>query len=526
MAKRTSKYHHSKAMVGVATPTVVASAFNSGSRTAKNVACWTPPLQSADRDMLPEKALTAGRAQDLSRNNGYAKGAIQSKKDRVVGSYFKLQLRPLYDLIPGLDIVTATKWASTVEKAFHLYADDPDCWIDARRQSTFTQLLRESAGLDMIHGECFLSREFRPSETGYGTCFLSIEPERVCNPSEFSMDIDGLRQGVYLDGYGAATDYSIRTRHQRDIGMQSVATWRKVPKYNAYGRLNIIHTFERDRPNQTRGFSPFASIIGPLKMLDILKGTALESAIASTIYTMYVKSDLNSSVLEAMQTDSGAADVDGGLMAAYMNATANHNKGLNLSMDGVRLPHLAPGESIEMVGSNNQAGAFQPMEQTNLREVARGYDLTYEELTGDYTNTTYSSARMSQQVSWEHIKAKREGTVIKTANQMMRAWLDEAVAIGKITMPKGVDYWTHRAALTNCDWIGAGRIIVDEVKHAAALEKLIALGVSTLQDACAEQGKDWEAVMQQQRIEQDKRDELGIRPSADSTFVYQEAPTQ
>ncbi|WP_133666067.1 phage portal protein [Paraburkholderia sp. BL10I2N1] len=136
-------------------PGVKAAAWKSGQIASRELAYWRPSLRSADRDMLPEKAIVEGRAHDLARNNGYARGALQSQKDRVVGASYRLQLKPDHKLL-GIGFEEADEWATLVEREFTLYAEDPECLIDATRQRTFTQILRECIGTEMLQGEAIL----------------------------------------------------------------------------------------------------------------------------------------------------------------------------------------------------------------------------------------------------------------------------------------------------------------------------------------------------------------------------------
>jgi len=51
---------------------------------------------------------------------------------------------------------------------------------------------------------------------------------------------------------------------------------------------------------------------------------------------------------------------------------------------------------------------------------------------------------------------------------------------------------------------------VDPVKEVEASRKAIDYGLSTLAEEAAGQGRDWEEVLEQQRREQDKAEELDI----------------
>jgi len=62
----------------------------------------------------------------------------------------------------------------------------------------------------------------------------------------------------------------------------------------------------------------------------------------------------------------------------------------------------------------------------------------------------------------------------------------------------------------------SGRGWIDPQKEINAAVTRVANGLSTLQDECAEQGKDWEDVLHQRAAEKDLFDDLGL--SLDAVF--------
>ena len=257
--------------------------FTAGNRHSRELGKWQPHLRSADYDILPEKAAIEGRAHDLARNNGFANGAVQSQKDTVVGHQYRLNLMPEYKLL-GISAEDANDWASEVEACFHLWAEDPECWVDASRKRTFTQIIREGVGSEILSGEYMLSREWRSSPTGFNTCFQVIEPERIRTPYS-RHDDDRMRAGVELDRYGAPVAYHVLNRHPNDhFYSNDQYSFKRVTKYNRFNWLQFIHTFEATRGGQTRGYSQLSSIIKKMKMLDRQEDVELEASILAATY--------------------------------------------------------------------------------------------------------------------------------------------------------------------------------------------------------------------------------------------------
>lgn len=496
-------------------PMPSAASYKASDSLSRELGNWAPQLTSADRAMLPEKARAEGRARDLVRNNGYARGAVQNQKDRIVGAKYKLQLQPLYKLL-GIDAKTAANWASTVEMAFHAWADDPDCWIDAQRKRTFTQFVREGVATEMVQGECFLMRQWRPSRSGYATCFTTVEPERISNPAEFALQQlrevqlpngNRLRAGVEFDAWGAPVAYHVRTRHPFDFGnlyggLQG--TWERITVTNEFGWRQMMHMFEQESADQTRGFSAMASTLQKLKMMDMQEDLELQLSQLSTAFAMYIKTPLGRQrAQEIMGSDTASSQQE--FMQLCMEAQEAHYGDKGLNINGVKLPVLYPDDEIGVLQPHNQAANHEQFKEGLMRQNARGWGMSFEEASGDFSKTSYSSARAAMQMAWQYVLAKRANIADKQATHMFRLWFDEAIVRGSISPPPGVEYWPDNSTtmgqrfswLTNCIWIGAGKIVIDEFKQAKANEVSLGTYQAGLSDILAENGTDVEQLLDQ-----------------------------
>lgn len=494
---------------------VQAATYKAASTTSAELACWNPRLMSADRKMLPEKAKAEARAHDLVRNNGYARGAVQNQKDRLVGDGYRLQLQPVYKLL-GIDSDVAAKWASQVEVAFHAWADDPDCWIDVQRKRTFTQFLREAAASELVQGEFFLVRQWKGSPVGYSTCFTSVEPERISTPAQAIMGIgmnqtemvapngNRIRAGVELLKDGEAVAYHIRQTHENDVNSVSLAgtagVWDRITKVNEFGWRQVIHIFEADSPDQTRGFSAFASTLQKMKMMDMQEDLELQLSQLSTAFAMYIKTPGGRAKAEQIMGTNDAEEF-ARFMGDIMDMQSAHYGAAGVNINGVKLPVLAPDDDIGVVASHNQPTNHEQFKDGLNRQNARGLGMSVEEYTGDFTKNSFSGMKGVMSMSWQLVKAKREAIINKLATLMFRLWFDEAIVRGTITPPPGVDYWPSNdpvmgqrfAWLTKATWIGSGKLVIDEYKQAKANETALGTHQASLSDVLAESGTDIES---------------------------------
>ena len=496
-------------------PMPTAASYKAADPISRELGNWQPQLTSADRAMLPEKAMAEGRARHLVKNNGYARGAVQNQKDRIVGAKYRLQLQPIYKML-GISAQEAGAWASDIELRFHAWADDPDCWIDAQRKRTFSQFIREAVATEMIQGESITVRQWRPSPVGFSTCFSTVEPERISTPGEFGVGLsqnrevvlpngNRIRAGVELDAWGAAVACYVRTKHPNDFGVlqgQGVGTWDRVTIRNEFGWLQVMHLFEPEQADQTRGFSAMASTLQKLKMMDMQEDLELQLSQLSTAFAMYIKTPLGRQrAQEIMGADGQEAAQQ--FMGMCMQAQDAYYGKVGVNINGVKLPVLYPDDEIAVLQPHNQAANHEQFKEGLMRQNARGWGMSFEEASGDFSKTSYSSARAAMQMAWQYVLAKRASVTDKLATHIFRLWFDEAIVRGSISLPKGVSYWPDNSVqmgqtfawLTSCSWIGAGKIVIDEFKQAKANETMLGTHQATLSDILAENGTDVEALL-------------------------------
>jgi capsid protein len=109
--------------------------------------------------------------------------------------------------------------------------------------------------------------------------------------------------------------------------------------------------------------------------------------------------------------------------------------------------------------------------------------------------------------AWRYFTGLRKRVGAMFCQPAYELVLEEMVDRGMVQAP---DYYSLHRAYAAARWIGPGRGWVDPVKEIDAAVKRMKGGMSTLEMECAEQGLDWEEVMEQQATERDRASELGL----------------
>ena len=490
-------------------------------RNSRELMSWSPPIQSPDMAINPIKEMADARSGDMIQNDGLAMGAIHTHRASIVGAPFMLVCEPDWELL-GATEEWAEEFRVVTEGRFNLMAESEECWFDASRTMTFTDMIRLAVGGFVPTGEVLATAEWiidprRP----FKTAIQMVSPSRLSNP-HWEADSATLRRGVVRDEYGQPLGYHIRTAHPGDFyAMSNVDQWKYVPAKLSWGRRQVIHIVEKMRPDQTRGVGDMVAALKQSKMTKKFQEITLQNAVVNATYAAAIESELPTDVIfQSMGAGgTGMANMLGDYMSA-LQAYIGDSK--NIAIDGVKMPHLFPGTKLSMKPVGTPGGVGTQFEESLQRHVAAPLGLSYEQYSKDYTKTNYSSARASMAETYKFMQSRKKSVAERFANNIYMLWFEEQWNAGLLPIPKGKTKSLFydpvmREALTACAWVGASRGQIDEMKETQAALLRIKGGLSTYQDEMAQLGKDFRKVFKQQAREQKMMKELGLEFNTDAT---------
>ncbi|HWK55369.1 MAG TPA: phage portal protein [Hyphomicrobiales bacterium] len=472
---------------------------------------WSPPPRSADAALLPGLARGNARADDLVRNHGVAQGGVQLHVDNIVGHLFRLSAKPRWQRL-GISEDDARSIARDIELLWTELVEDPSgLWLDAERKRTFTMFVREAVATHVTRGEVMASAEWiedRPPDA-LRTGIKTVNTHRVSNPNG-QQDTADIRGGIRCDRYGAARSYFVRNTESTGLfGSGFGDTWIEVPRETSWGRQQFLHVFEPTEDGQTRGANRFLAILEQCHMLGKLQNTKLQNAIVNAMYAATIETELGGDLaLEIIGAEGGMEK-----LASYMGLLANMNEGMDVRLNGVRIPHLVPGEKLNLLTPSNADNGFAELEASFLRYMASGLGLSVEQLARDYSKTNYSSARASLMETWRYFMGRRKVIAARYASMIYALVLEELFDRRLIAPPRGArGFYEAKAAWCNAEWIGTGRIAIDGLKEVKEAVLRIESGLSTYEKELAVMGEDYQEVFAQQVREIQERSEKGLPP--------------
>nr|WP_232227932.1 phage portal protein [Asaia astilbis] len=323
------------------------------------------------------------------------------------------------------------------------------------------------------------------------------------------------RGGVQIDEWGATIGYHIRSAHQGDwFAAAESQQWQYIPRETDWGRPNIVHQFQTERAGQHRGGAGIlAPIVQRLKMLIKYDGTELDAAIVNAIFGAYVESPFDQ---EMIGDALGAGDG----LSSYQDMRSEFHSGKGIMLGEVRMPMLAPGEKINAVSAARPASNFADFEAAILRNVAAGTGLSAMQVSNDWSDVNYSSARAALIEAWKTMSRRRLNFSQGFASPLRSAWMEECVNVHQLPLPAGVpkDYLARnfpdlKTPLSRCKWLGPGRGYIDPVAERKGSILSLDSGMSTLEQEIAENsGQDWEEVVDQRAVEIERFKLKGVPP--------------
>lgn len=506
-------------------------AYDGAAQFDKQITTWAPPLQSADADILPEKMLLDARSRDMARNDAYVQGGEQLQKDSIVGSMYLLNAKPNPDILGWTEERTEA-FQKEVEAKFQTWAESPHKWVDAKRQNDLTSLIRLAVGVYVFGGELLGTAEWiTTNRREFATAIQLIDADRLQTPPEVSHD-SLVRAGIRHDKYGGAKSFYIRNKHPRDYrqlysGMIDPEGFRHVGVEKPWGRKQVIFIRSERRIGQTRAVSEIVAGLRELAITRKFRDVTLQNAVVNATYAASIESELPSEVVFQQIGGGNISDQITSYAEDYLTAVSSYLASANnMKIDGVKVPHLFPGTKLNMQPVGTPGGVGQEFEQSLLRYLAASLNVSYEELSRDYTKTTYSSARAAMAQTWRFMQSRKKEVADEMANTVYRLWLEEAINNGALdTFPAseaGMLYTQgyqnmNFDALTRADWIGASRGQIDELKETQAAVLRIKYGLSTHEDELARLGKDWRKVFVQKERENKEMEARGIMLMEDNS---------
>lgn len=490
--------------------------YDAADSFSDSMANWQPALWSPDNEVNIYRDRIVSRVRDMARNDGWASGSVTRILDNAVGANFrpiaKVDYRALamQTGIKAFDAKWADEYGRAVEAAWRTWAKDPNCYCDVERKKTVSQMLRLAFRHKLVDGDALAVLQYRTDLLGHGraryaTTVQIVDPDRLSNPQQV-FDMLNIRGGVEIDDDGVPVAYHIRKAHMGDWwSAEKTMTWERIKRETAWGRPIVVHDFDSERAGQHRGTSVFTPIVQRLKMLIKYDEVELQASILNAIFGAYITSPYDPRLFEdGLKTDD---------VLEYQDMRTDFHKDNRISLQsGARMPILAPGEEVATVNAARPTSNFAAFESAALRNVAAALGISTQQLTQDWSDVNYSSARSAMLEAWKTLTRRRDDFASGFAQPIFSSFIEELHDLGEVPLPAGApEFLAAKAAYCRAQWMGPGRGWVDPVAEKKGAILGMDSGMSTLEMEVSENvGEDWEELLDQRAREVEAFKERGL----------------
>lgn len=419
-------------------------------------------------------------ARDLVRNNPYAESALSTLSDHVVG----------WGISARAKAGTASKASINVANyRWKAWAETTAC--DAEGRHDFAGLQKLIVRTMAESGEVLVRRRTRRLEDR-----LPIPIQlQVLEPDFLDPAKDGMTtpqggriiQGVEFDAIGRRVAYWMLREHPgaNFFGAGGGASDR-IPA------SDVLHIFRTLRPGQVRGVSMFAPVLLRMKDLDDYEDAALvKQKIAACLAVLTTDVDGTNPGLGVVQpsTSSGSPELD--------------------ALEPGMIANVPPGRDVQIVNPPTVSEHAAYVE-TVLRSIAAGLGITYEDLTGDFSELPFSAARMSRLKAWARVEDIQWRTLIPQLCDPVWRWaMTTAVITGLEEAPAA-------------EWTPQPMPLIDPESEGLALMRLVRIGALSWPEMVRERGYDPEQLLAEISEWTKKFKALGVILDSDPSTTSQQ----
>ncbi len=349
---------------------------------------------------------------------------------------------------------------------------------DADRLADFHGLTYNAARDLAVYGEALL---IFTGDTATGMPQLRrLHPEQLDRTKTTRLDVGRMiHQGIEFDAAGHRVAYWLRPGAPGEAlaGLPSASLRQPAG--------DVIHVFRPLFPGQIRGLSWFAPILLPAHDLDQLADAMLVRAKVAAMFAGFVTDPDGEGVLEGTQTGSA----------------------LDVSLEPGTLVNLPLGKSITMAEPPD-AGNAPAFMQSVLRTLSAGAGITYEQLTGDYSQVNYSSARAALLEFRRFCGVVQRHTLIfQICRPVWRRFIMHQVLTGRIS---ATAFQANPSDYLAVKWLPPAWGWVDPLKDAQAAVLEMTNGLKSRTEIVAERGYDIEVLDREIAADQARAARLGI----------------
>ena len=443
--------------------TEILASYEAGSKR-RRVGKWRGEAKSVNTETRRSLRTLRFRSRDMVENSYWARRGVSVLQRNVVGN----GIRPTAKDSPELDALLS------------LLCDRQ--LLDVRGRDTLYALQANVMHAVAESGECLVLRrrlsrsEMRRRGTSIPLQLKVIEPDHL-DETRDGTTVDGNRlvQGVEIDKDARPVAYWLYESHPGDM-----TSWRDVKSHRVPAE-DVLHIFRELRPGQVRGIPELATVLMKIKDFHEYDDAQLMKQKIAACFGAFVHTSDS-----AAHQHQWLMDDDGNPIPAPERIGPG------------TVEYLQPGEEISFADPPRVDG-YESYYRTSARAIASGLDITYEALTNDYSQVSFTSGRMGWLEMHRAIKQWQWHVLIPQLCFGVERWVKEAAMLAGYEVSDRPWKWTPPR-----------REMIDPVRETNAAISGIRAGISTRPDEIEKRGRDVEEVNEEIQTDNQRIDQLGF----------------
>lgn len=438
-----------------------------GASKSRHHSDWLAGNSSANMEVNEALVWLRNRSRDLGRNNPYARKAFRTIPNNVIGT----------GIIPT-PVIKAKSEEKWIKEAWKVWGEKIVCDYDQRYN--FYGIQRLALRTMLESGECLIRRVRASSNYKVPLRLQVLEADYIdTSKHDVSWRLDRTTNEKYLDyygirfnRYGERVGYWLYSAHPSEFLSES----KLVPA------SDIIHLYEAERSGQMRGVPFTASVMLRLRDLDDYEFTERIRNKIAACFSVFITDDSE----DDSNTDADELE----------------------KMEPGAIQRLAPGKSVTIAQPPSHTG-YKEYVGNNLHGIAAGLGVTYENLTGDFSNVNFSSGRMGWIEFAREVEHLQWNIIIPQFCERAYEWFVEAAKLaGYISMSTSVE----------ATWTAPRREMIDPYKEIQAIKLQLRSGLISWSEVVKMFGYIPDQLKEELKKDAAMWDELQLLPESDPRF--------
>lgn len=427
---------------------------------------WISGSSNADSNIRFNLRKIRDRCREQARNNDYAKRYLQLLVTNVVGQNgirFQSKARNLDGNLDQLG-------NQTLEKEWKRWGKKGNCSIDGKlsfldAQKLFIETLARDGEVLIRH--ITSNNPNDPYRIQFlDADYLDEEENKVLNNDE------EIIMGVKLDKYKKPVSYYLFKEHPHNLYHGKYDR-----KHIEVPAEDILHAYQIERPEQTRGVPFMTTALNRLKMLDGYEEAELVAA------------RVGASKMGFFTSPAG----DG-----YSGEDVEDSYTPIMSAEAGSFEQLPDGMNFQTFDPQHPTSGFDAFHKSVLRGIASGLGVSYVSLANNLEGVNYSSIRQGTLEERDNYRILQQFMIEHFIEPIFNKWLLQTMSFKEnfLLPPDKYDKFADNAMFIGRSWGW-----VDPVKEVKANVEGLQAGVVTMQDIQANYGRDVEELFEQHQRE-------------------------